>query len=189
MLIEIKRLKSNRLYTEGRLYINDMRNTLTVESSELMLPAGQYVLQLVNKNERKRELIIFKANGIKTGWRIGIGNSWIGSKNDHAICIGEYLIPGAVYKAAPIYERIIKRLEKCKDREESIHLIIHDEDCTPSVPISYWLESPDHHCPPSNRRVEVDSEGNATIFEGDVVVKYLSIEQQIENRLPKTQKA
>lgn len=189
MILSVKRLKSNRLYTEGQLHINDMRTTLTVESTEIMLPAGQYVLQLVNKNERKRELIIFNADGSKTGWRIGFGNSWIGSKKDHTICIGQYLIPGALYQAAPIYERIIKRLEKCKERKESILLFIYEDDCSPSAPIQHWLETSDHGCPPTNRRVEVDSEGYATIYEGDVVVKYLSIEQQIENKLPKNQKA
>lgn len=178
MILSLKRLKSNRLYTEGQLSINDMRTTLTVESTEVMLPAGQYVLQLVNKNERKRELVIFNDDDTKTGWRIGIGNSWIGSKKDHTICIGQHLIPGALYQAAPVYERIIKRLEKCKDRKESILLFIYDDTCTPSEPIRHWREPSDHDCPPSKRRVELNEDYSVDIYEGDIHIRHLTVEEQ-----------
>lgn len=190
MLIEIRRLKSNRYYTEGVMYINDMHNTLTVECTEHMLTAGHYTLKLHNKNAHKRELLILDTPSnmkhgahLHTGWKIGTAASWIGSKRKRTISIGQQLIPGALYKAAPIYERIIKRLEKCKERKEIIHLVINDEECSPTEPIRYWLEPSEHGCLSSKQRVEVDSKGNATIFEGDKVVKYLSIEQQLANRL------
>lgn len=196
MLIEIRRFKSNVLYTEGVMYINDVHNTLTVESTERMLPAGHYTLKLYNKNAHKRELLILETTSSKkhvghqpTGWKIGTSVSWIGSKREQTICIGQQLIPGALYKAAPIYERIIKRLEKCKDRKEPINLVIIDDGCKETVPISHWREDPMHGCPPSNRHVEVDSRGNATIYDSTRQIKYLSIEEQINNKLPKNQKA
>lgn len=142
MLIEIHRLKSNHLYTEGRLYVNDMRNTFTVESSQTMLPVGNYLLMLVNKNARKREMLIFYANGEPTQWKLGIAHSWIGSKKEQKICIGQYLIPGVLYKATPDYERLIKRLEKCQERNEVIHFRITDTACIPSKPIKHWLSAP-----------------------------------------------
>lgn len=160
MLIEIKRLKSNRLYTEGVMYINDMHNTLTVECTACMLPAGRYILKLVNVNAHKRELVILRPPSCHslgthqpTGWKIGTGISWISSKRELTICIGEQLIPGALYKASPIYERIIKRLEKCKDRKEPMELVIINDGCKESVPIVHWSENPMHGCPPSNYKL------------------------------------
>lgn len=187
MQIIIKRLKSSRLYTEGQLFINDKRNTLTIESTELMLPAGQYILQLVNKSARKRELTICQSDGTKTGWNIGTNDSWIGSKKDHTICIGQYLIPGALYHAAPIFERIIKRLEKCKDRKEPILLFINDDDCTHVPPIGHWLEHSNHGCTPSKRHVEADEEGNCTIYDGDQQIAYITIEQLMRSKKSRKQ--
>lgn len=187
MKIEIRRIRSNRFYTEGLMYINDMQSTLTIECTELMLPAGNYTLKLHNKNAHKRELIILGSpctmkHGahVPTGWQIGTAGSWIGSKQTHTICIGEKLIPGALYKAAPIFERIIKRLEKCKDRQESMELVIIDFINKESQPIFHWTEAPMHDCPPSKIHVEADTQGNVTIFDDNRLIKYISIEQQIK---------
>lgn len=141
MEVFIERQTTNDLYTEGRLFINGDLQTYTTESSEIMLPAGNYRLQLITKNAHKRELVVFKDRNEPTGWRLGIAHSWIGSKKTKTIAIGQYFYPGARYKATPDYERIIKRLEKCKARNEAIRLIISDTSCVPSKPIAHWTSS------------------------------------------------
>ena len=126
MEVYINRQTINELYTEGRLFINGEKQTYTVESTEHMLPAGKYLVKLVTKHAHKRELDIFSLEGWSVGWRIGIAHSWIGSRKERTIAIGQPFYPGAVYKATEIYERIIKRLEKCKARKEVINLIIDE---------------------------------------------------------------
>lgn len=178
MEIRINRLHSNDLYTEGRLLINDFHLTFTVESTEVMLPSGKYILKLINKSARKRELVIYKQSGYPTEWRIGISHSWIDSKKDRIIGIGEPFLPGTLYKAADIYERIIKRLEKCAGRKEEILLVIHENMCTTSKPIKLWLAPSNHDCPLSNRRVVLHDDDSVTIYDGDIEINHLSVEDQ-----------
>ena len=142
MEVFIERQTTNDLYTEGRLFINGDLQTYTTESSEIMLPAGNYRLQLITKNAHKRELVVFKDRNEPTGWRLGIAHSWIGSKKTKTIAIGQYFYPGARYKATPDYERIIKRLEKCKARKEVINLIIDESHLVQNKPISHWTKPP-----------------------------------------------
>ena len=142
MEVFIERQTTNDLYTEGRLFINGEKQTYTVESTEHMLPAGNYRLQLITKNAHKRELVVFKDRNEPTGWRLGIAHSWIGSKKTKTIAIGQYFYPGARYKATPDYERIIKRLEKCKARKEVINLIIDESHLVQNKPISHWTKPP-----------------------------------------------
>lgn len=139
MEVSIERQNTNYLYTEGRLFINGDLQTYTVESTEIMLPAGKYLLRLVAKNAHKRELAIFTPQGEPTCWRIGIEHSWIGSKKTKTIVIGQRFFPGALYKATPDYQRIIKRLEKCKSRNEAINLIITDTYCVTNKPLNHWI--------------------------------------------------
>lgn len=207
MELLIKRRTTNHLYTEGTLYVNGSKQTFTVESTEIMLPSGTYPVKLVKKNAHCRELIVERpADDSLTSqpspltFKIGICSSWIGSRKEKTICIGQYLIPGALYKAAPDYERIIKRLEKCKDRMEDITLTIIDSTCIQNHPIKHWLEPPMHGCPPTRQHVDADSEGrsatketlgsskNVTIHYGDGSTKYISIEQQIQARLSNLKK-
>ena len=142
MEVYIKRQTINELYTEGCIFINGEKQTYTVESTEHMLPAGKYLVKLVTKNAHKRELDIFSPEGWSVGWRIGIAHSWIGSRNQRTIAIGQPLIPGVVYKATEIYERIVKRLEKCKARKEVISLIIDESHLVQNRPISHWTKPP-----------------------------------------------
>lgn len=140
MDIKIKRLRVNRLYTEGEMIINGMRATFTVEHTTSMLPVGTYTVRIVKRSARKQYIGIFKAeDGHYTGWKIGIGHSYLSSKSDNIICIGTPLIPGAIYKATPDYERITDRLMKCKLRNEPIELIISETNCIQNQPISHWL--------------------------------------------------
>lgn len=178
MEVNITRLLSNHLYTEGRLHINGNKQTFTVESTGIMLPVGRYLLKLANKSRRKRELVIFYPDGRTTRWRIGLEHSHIGSRKTRTICIGQPLIPGVLYKGTPDYERIIKRLEKCQEREEKIDLIIKESICKKSHPIKHWQEPSNHGCPPTERRVELNEDDSVDIYEGDVFVKHLTIEDQ-----------
>ena len=142
MEITIYRKRKNDLYTEGVLHINGGRQTYTVEASDVMLPEGEYIVRIVKKSARKQYISILKQNGYPTDWKIGIDHSFIGSKKNRIIAIGTQLIPGAVYKATEIYERIIKRLEKCKARKEVINLIIDESHLVQNQPISHWTKPP-----------------------------------------------
>lgn len=198
MLIEIKRHHTNDLYSEGRFYINDMLTTHTVEATDCMLPAGIYQLRIVKKSARKQYIGIFDtvSKGFNvpksfnpetpetsetlkpTGWSIGIGLSWIGSKKNRIIAIGQPFFPGAVNRAAPIFERITDRLMKCEARGESIQLIISDDQCIPCKPIRYWTEPANHGCPPSNRRVERIDDRTYDIYDGDVFLRTVIIPEK-----------
>lgn len=177
MLIEIKRNNTNDLYTEGRLHINDMRTTFTIESTETMLPVGIYQVKIVKKSARKQSLVIFNEN-TSTEWALGICLSWIGSKKQHIIGIGQPFFPGALYKATAIYERIVDRLMKCEARGEGVRLIITDDNITHGLPISHWLEPSTHGCPHSNRRVEPIDDRTYDIYDGDVFVKTIVIPEK-----------
>lgn len=139
--VKIIRNRTNSLYTEGILSINGEVQSLTIESTSEMLPAGLYRLQLITIHAHLRELIVHDWH---TGCSIGIrisptATSYIGCQREKAIAIGEELIPGALYKAIPVYERIVKRLEKCQKRREHILLFIDEEHCRQSSPCRHWL--------------------------------------------------
>ena len=146
MIISIKRKFLNQLYTEGRLLVNDYQQTFTVEATEVMLPPGQYQVRLTKDKARRRVIGILKPSGTMkptetftpTGWSIGIGHSWIGSRKHHVIAIGQPLIPGSVYKATEIYERLFDRIEKCEQRGEPITLVIDESQCVENKPIKHW---------------------------------------------------
>ena len=137
MQVTINRQEANRLYTEGTLLINGRITTHTVESTQEMLPAGHYILKIVKHSERKQSLYIFCGKE-RTPWTIGIAPSWKVSRKKSIIAIGEPLIPGIVYQATPVYERLIDRLSKCMERKETIHLHITQEKCNPSHVIKHW---------------------------------------------------
>lgn len=149
MELKVKRQTSNHLYTEGRLLVNDLKTTHTVESTADMLPAGKYIIRLTKDKSRRRVIGIFKADdsinhkpssiNLKyTGWSIGIGHSWIGSRKHQVIAIGDVLIPGAVFKASETYERLFDRIEKCEQRNEPITFVIDESQCIENNPIKHW---------------------------------------------------
>jgi len=141
MLIEIKRRKSNYLYTEGELYINDKKQTLTIESTETMLPAGTYLIRLSTNGHRKRVISIFTISSAYPSSFIGICHSWIDCKKENMVSIGEHLISGVLYNSTEIYNRIFERLEKCVNRGETINLEIQEQGMSESNVISHWLKS------------------------------------------------
>lgn len=181
MQIELRRLKANRLYTEGVILVNDKINIpYAVEHTSTKLPIGDYMIKLLKGKDRRREIVILNADHKKVATFIP-SHSWISAKGNNAIVIGEQLIPGAVQKGRDHYDRLFDRIEKCKDRGEAITLRITNDDCQKSYPIDYWFNDNMHDCPPSKQHVEADSKGNVTIYDGNKKVKYLSIEQQKKN--------
>ncbi len=140
MDIIIKRTTTNRLYTEGSLFINNVEHTPTIECTEMMLPAGLYGLKLIKVNAHCRELVIIDSDSKESiGQRISpTAISHIGCRREQAIAIGHELIPGALYKSIADYERIVKRIEKCQKRGKPVLLVISDSNCKASVPAKHW---------------------------------------------------
>lgn len=143
MQVKIIRNRTNILYTEGTLNINGEPQALTIEATSEMLPAGLYRLKLITIHAHLRELTVHDWH---TEHSIGIRisptvHSYIGYKRESSIAIGEELIPGALYKATLVYERIVKRLEKCQKRGEPILLVIDEEHCRHSHPCKHWLRT------------------------------------------------
>lgn len=143
MNVKIIRTRTNALYTQGVLSINGDSQALTIEATPEMLPAGLYRLRLVTIHAHLRKLIVHDWH---TDCSIGIcishtAISHIGCRREKAIAIGEELIPGALYRATPVYERIVKRLEKCQKRGEHILLVIDEEHCRHDNPCRHWPTS------------------------------------------------
>ena len=146
MIITISRFMKTTLYTEGRIVVNGLRQTFCVEATAEMLPVGEYILRLVSVNPRRRELQVFRVDACgrtrTTGWSLGCGHSWRNSKKSRTVCLGEIFFPGAVKQSQPAYERMVKRLEKCKERGETIVLQVREESTcqeSPIQPIPHWL--------------------------------------------------
>lgn len=170
MQIILYRNRKNHLYTEGELHINDRKITYAVESTTNMLPEGIYSLQIVKQSARKQKLCVF-GNNVNLDWTIGVEYSWIGSKKNKVIAIGEPFFRGAVNKGSAEFDRIIDRIAKCMERKEHIQFVITEERCRLNEPIKYWQEDSRHGCPSSNRHVEVDENGIAYVFDGEVLIK------------------
>lgn len=194
MELKIRRTHSTRLYTEGILIINDMKTCSTVEHTLSMWPTGTYAIKLRNGVKRRRVISVTlpKDSTIPPQLLYPLPyfescGTWISSKKHRSICIGTTIIPGALKEGSEPYNRLFDRIEKAEERGEAITLVIEDDDCTNGDPVGYWTEPSDHDCPPSKRRVEVDSQGNATIYEGNKKIKYISIEEQIQNRQTKNE--
>ena len=133
MEIRIIRNTTNPLYTEGQIMVNDKQNACTVEHTPTMLPAGYYRVCLRKHKSKKRIIRI-----AKTDWSIGTGLSWIASRKNRVIAIGQPLIPGSVYKATDIYKRLFERIEKCLKRKETVSLVVDETQCVSNKPIRHW---------------------------------------------------
>lgn len=148
MEIIIRRTHTTRLYTLGTLIINDMKTSHTVEDTLSMLRSGTYHIRLHKSEARRRVIVIIPV--IRTillaqpAHRFNAGGSYLTSRSNLGICIGEPLIPGALMKGREVYDRLFDRLEKAEARKEPISLLITDEGMTHGAPIKHWLESPKH---------------------------------------------
>lgn len=140
MEIILYRMRSNRLYTEGELFINGDRATFTVESTDRMLPVGLYSLALIKRSARKQRLAIQGTHHSGRGyWTVRAGNSYISARKRQAIIIGDPLIPGVVYHSRFLFDRLISRLTKCRERGETISFEISEARCRQTQPIGQWL--------------------------------------------------
>ena len=155
MEITISRQSMNHLYTMGQLRINGQHQTFTVEDTQSMLPAGRYIVRIVKRSARRQTICIFSSEGDSHAplSAITVCHSWIGCRKyrqqrNHPslspVSIGTPLIPGAMYKGIPVYERITDRLMKCSARKELITLSVSERNCIQNRPISHWLTPVTH---------------------------------------------
>lgn len=140
MHITIQRTSTNHLYTLGTLLINDRKETCTVESTSTMLAAGTYNVCIRRGVSRKYAISICFVNGRSARQHVSIGHSWRNARDKHIILIGQPLIPGAVFRSAPILERLDNRLAKCLLRGESIRLTINEKTMKPVPPLRHWTK-------------------------------------------------
>lgn len=140
MEIILYRMRSNPLYTEGELFINGNRATFTVEPTDRMLPVGSYSVGFIKRSAHQQQLVILggKPSG-QSRWTFDAGNSYIDARKRQAILVGEPLIPGAVYRSPRVFQRLVSRLTKCRDRGESISFEISEARCRHTQPIRQWL--------------------------------------------------
>ena len=75
------------------------------------------------------------------GWSIGLGHSWKNSRENRTVCIGQVLIPGALFLGRETYERLFERIKKCHRRKEVIRLSITDKHCRHGQPLRHWEEA------------------------------------------------
>lgn len=183
MELKIKRTHSTRLYTEGLLYVNDMRTTSTIEDTLSMLAPGIYNVRLTGGVKRRRVIAIIPSNKegdyVQRTHHFEACGSHISSRKNNSICIGQTIIPGALAKGRDIYDRLFDRIEKAEARKEPINLVITDDNMTTGDPIQYWLAPSDHNCPATKRRVELNEEDNSVdIYEGNIHIRHLTVEEQ-----------
>ena len=185
MNITVFRTNSNRLYTEGYLSINDLKTTYTVENTSTMLPDGKYEVRLHGGSQRRRIIAIMALpHSVKPSVPYTLGRfeacgTWISSKKNKSICLGEPIIPGALKKGTDHYERLFDRIEKAEKRGEKTYLdIVTGSDLKYGEPIQYWLEPATHGCPPSKVHVEKDEDGNVSIYNGDELLKFIPAEEE-----------
>lgn len=183
MQIEIRRNHTTRLYTLGEILINDLRTSYTVEDTLSMLPAGTYPVRLTKGNKRRRLIAILRTGdnqGTVGGklYHFEPCGTYISSRKNHSVCIGQPIMPGALKKGAEVFERLFDRIEKAEARNEDITLIITDGSLTHSEPIKFWDEPASHGCPPSKRRVVLNEDDSVDIYEGDHHIRHLSVEDQ-----------
>lgn len=138
MEIIVYRKSRNELYAEGELWIGGRKQSCTVEATREMLPVGTYVVRIVKRSARRQSITVFEQNGKSTGWTFDVGLSWKSSRKNRCICIGQSLIPGILYKCSKDYERIVDRLEKCRNRGEKMVLTISEQRCVVNMPIRHW---------------------------------------------------
>lgn len=183
MDIKINRTITTRLYTMGELFINGLKTTNTVEDTLTMLEEGIYKVRLRKGKSRRREIAIIPNSPHKGGAGGGLhrfepNGSHISSRKNLSICLGEWLIPGALKKGLEVYNRLFDRLEKAEGRKEPINLLIIDQSAEHRDPISYWDDPSHHGCPPTKRRVVLNEDDSVDIYEGDTHIRHLTVEDQ-----------
>lgn len=148
MQIEIHRLTSNHLYTEGQITVNSINFSHTIEHTFNMLPIGRYKIELKKLSSSHRVIAVIPQHASMTPDFISIieqGNSWITAQKIalmqsltmSPIIIGTPLTPGAVKCSSEAYNHLFERLKKCKTE---VTLTIRDNLCKPNAPSSHWVK-------------------------------------------------
>lgn len=180
MTINLHRLFTNSLFTGGLQKINGEYVADILELTPSMIPTGIYKATLLNiKGLRHRQIAIVADNYNPSDPNpfvfatIISGNSYRSAHGKSDIVLGKQQFPGTVILSSNIYERIFERIEKCVARGETIQLYITDHMMKQTDVPKFWLEDPKHGCPSSNRHVEVDDEGNVSVFDGETLIKVI----------------
>lgn len=148
MQIEIHRLTSNPLYTEGHITVNGADFCHTIEHTPIILQTGKYKVVLKKISSSHRGIVIIPLSSDDCVRHLSVlesGNSWITARNNafrqsltmSPILIGTPLIPGAIKQSVSIYYRLFERLKKCKT---DVTLTIHDNHCKPNTPSAHWVK-------------------------------------------------
>lgn len=179
MQTESKRFLTNDLFTVNAFYANgELISPYTLEYTESMITTGIYQILLVNNPEMRRRQIAIVADDCDPHDPaphviacIVSGNSYRNVRQTPNMVLGEKSFPGAVVLSNKIFNRFFDRVEKCIARGERITLFITDHMMKQTEVPHHWLEDPMHGCPTSNRHVEVDDEGNVSVFDGEELIK------------------
>lgn len=148
MQIEIHRLTSNPLYTEGHITVNGADFCHSIEHTPIMLPKGRYKIELKKLSSSHRVIAIIPHHASMTSDFVSIieqGNSWITAQKIalkqsltmSPIIIGTPLTPGVVKCSSEAYNRLFERLKKCRTE---VTLTIRDNLCKPNSPSSHWVK-------------------------------------------------
>lgn len=182
MELKLNRTTTTRLYTLGELFINGMKATYTVEDTLSMLEADTYKVRLSKGKSRRREIAIIPGNKtsiqVQSLHRFEANGSHISSRKHLSICIGEWIIPGALKNGLEPYNRLFDRIEKAEGRKEEITLTIIDSNVESHEPIPFWDQPSDHGCPPTKKRVELNEDDSVDIYDGNIHIRHLTVEEQ-----------
>lgn len=181
MTLEQERKETNALFTSSIVKCNGEKVVnYALEHTASMLPTGIYQVTLVmDAKIRKRHLAIVASDYVRTDANPFImatytsGNSYRDTLNKPNVVLGKHSIKGAVVLSRKVFGRLFERVEKCVARGERILLDITDHMMRQTEDPKFWLEDPKHGCPSSNRHVEVDDEGNVSVFDGETLIKVI----------------
>lgn len=184
MYLKINRTTTTRLYTMGELSVNGIQISQTVEDTLTMLEPGIYSVHLSKCKSRRREITIVPDNKtsiqVQKSHRFLPNGSHISSRKNLSIGIGEWVIPGSLKQGLQVYNRLFDRLEKAEGRKESIMLIIADDNAKHCEPLSLWYEKANYGCPPTKRRVELNEDGSVDIYDANIHIRHLTVDEQLE---------
>ena len=142
MKIEIKRWGDNDLYTEGQLFANGkMAIPYTVEYHDNKVETGSYKACLKKCGEK---FFISYVDNDGNERILIAGNSFVSSREELAVVVGDRLIPGAVYKGRDHLARLINRLAKAVKAGKNITLTFSEDEMQPTNIIRHWAGLKNH---------------------------------------------
>ena len=144
MKLELFRLTSNHLYTQGKLLVNGGQFSNSVEHTFSMLPIGEYQVKLQKITKSHKKMVIIPVaqacpapSSSSPQPSIDQGNSWKDALANNSIVIGRHHAAGCVIKSPEAYNLLFNRMKKSKT---PITLIITDLHCKEDKPNAHWLK-------------------------------------------------